>query len=709
MVARWKLSLARGRAGEGPQEGAPRKRGRDGDGDVGVDAAALRGAREPSPDLSVEPFQSLEPSCSPEKACAPSRQRSRAGEELPVCAPAPACEAFAHSHEPGWSQQVADSDESEHAASPGVEEEVREPERDLPLEKQPYPPSSCPVCGEAVAHGAAGEAHIAACLARCWAGDNSDEDVGGGPAKRCGEDGAKGGGEDLTGALERQRGGGSGDEFNREDDDPGCQWEDDDEWPAIEEYFSQHPNASGAGGGGAAGDQRGDSDESDEESPFPDDDVDELMREVAGDGAMNEDADADASEGALELRPRPLHDAGGDQELTPTHAHAHEGASCVSDEVVALLYGAGLEDHVGAFVREEICMLSLPLLSEADFLELGVTDKGARAILRGLVRERDRAMPTLPRAADASGGAGAVGGHWGRRAGGPVCARESATAPSPDAAASRRTRITDFFVNPRAPRTKRARAEHITAYFATESGRTLPPPPARDTPAATGATAGRSNGRRGGNGSNKGDGSKQTKTKFDGEPPPSVRVPGTSILVDGFRYRSVPCLNYILTHFHADHYVGLTKHMAWCSKESVVWCTPITAALVHARIGTPRERLRVLAVGKSADIEGHRVTFVDANHCPGAVMVHVQLKGGGCVLHTGDCRWDGARMPAILSTLPPAQTLVLDTTYCNPQCTFPPQAEVIDFVEKAVKAEAFNGGARARARALPRKSTRLAQ
>eukprot|EP00793_Prasinoderma_coloniale_P000455 PRCOL_00005440-RA len=495
---------------------------------------------------------------------------------------------------------------------------------------------------------------------RCWAGDNSDEDVGGGPAKRCGEDGAKGGGEDLTGALERQRGGGSGDEFNREDDDPGCQWEDDDEWPAIEEYFSQHPNASGAGGGGAAGDQRGDSDESDEESPFPDDDVDELMREVAGDGAMNEDADAGASEGALELRPRPLHDAGGDQELTPTHAHVHEGASCVSDEVVALLYGAGLEDHVGAFVREEICMLSLPLLSEADFLELGVTDKGARAILRGLVRERDRAMPTLPRAADASSGAGAVGGHWGRRAGGTVCARESATAPSPDAAASRRTRITDFFANPRAPRTKRARAEHITAYFATESGRTLPPPPARDTPAATGATA--------------------------------VRVPGTSILVDGFRYRSVPCSNYILTHFHADHYVGLTKHMAWCSKESVVWCTPITAALVHARIGTPRERLRVLAVGKSADIEGHRVTFVDANHCPGAVMVHVQLKGGGCVLHTGDCRWDGARMPAILSALPPAQTLVLDTTYCNPQYTFPPQAEVIDFVEKAVKAEAFNGG-----------------
>ena len=39
--------------------------------------------------------------------------------------------------------------------------------------------------------------------------------------------------------------------------------------------------------------------------------------------------------------------------------------------------------------------------------------------------------------------------------------------------------------------------------------------------------------------------------------------------------------------------------------------------------------------------------------------------------------------------------LILDTTFCQLHCVFPPQSDVVDFVEDAVRAEAFNAGERA--------------
>ena len=52
----------------------------------------------------------------------------------------------------------------------------------------------------------------------------------------------------------------------------------------------------------------------------------------------------------------------------------------------------------------------------------------------------------------------------------------------------------------------------------------------------------------------------------------------------------------------------------------------------------PWERLRVVTLGATALVGRVRVTFLDANHCPGAAMLLFEPPGRPPILHTGDCR-----------------------------------------------------------------------
>ena len=67
--------------------------------------------------------------------------------------------------------------------------------------------------------------------------------------------------------------------------------------------------------------------------------------------------------------------------------------------------------------------------------------------------------------------------------------------------------------------------------------------------------------------------------------PPWIRVPGTRFIVDGFqgygKSHSRWCANWFLTHFHADHYKGLTKSTP-DPKRCVIWCSRPTAELCRA-------------------------------------------------------------------------------------------------------------------------------
>lgn len=64
-----------------------------------------------------------------------------------------------------------------------------------------------------------------------------------------------------------------------------------------------------------------------------------------------------------------------------------------------------------------------------------------------------------------------------------------------------------------------------------------------------------------------------------------------------------------------------------------------------------------------------RVTPIDANHCPGAVMLLFEVPGKAGttrrILHTGDFRWipEMAQHPALAGK--PLDVLMIDTTYAD--------------------------------------------
>ena len=165
--------------------------------------------------------------------------------------------------------------------------------------------------------------------------------------------------------------------------------------------------------------------------------------------------------------------------------------------------------------------------------------------------------------------------------------------------------------------------------------------------------------------------------------------------VDGFNYQSPDVAAYFLTHFHADHTCGLH---AGFKGPAPIYCSPITAALLTNVMGVKSELVRAVEVGSSAEVPtadgaSATVTLLDANHCPGSVLLHFRHGvSGRTVLHTGDFR--AARRvredPALHNLIArhgPIGELLLDTTYCDPRWTFPDRAEVCAGMAEVVRAE----------------------
>ncbi|XP_009505729.2 DNA cross-link repair 1A protein isoform X1 [Phalacrocorax carbo] len=153
------------------------------------------------------------------------------------------------------------------------------------------------------------------------------------------------------------------------------------------------------------------------------------------------------------------------------------------------------------------------------------------------------------------------------------------------------------------------------------------------------------------------------------------KIAGTGFTVDAFQYGEIEgCTAYFLTHFHSDHYCGLTKNFMF-----PIYCNKITGNLVKSKLRVKEQYIHVLPMDTECVVNGIKVVLLDANHCPGATMILFCLPSGTVILHTGDFRADPSmeRYPALVGQK--VHTLYLDTTYCSPEYTFPSQQEVIQF------------------------------
>ncbi|KAF2151371.1 DRMBL-domain-containing protein [Myriangium duriaei CBS 260.36] len=173
-------------------------------------------------------------------------------------------------------------------------------------------------------------------------------------------------------------------------------------------------------------------------------------------------------------------------------------------------------------------------------------------------------------------------------------------------------------------------------------------------------------------------------------------LPGFNICVDAFRYGAVEgCKAYFLSHFHSDHYVGLTAQ--WC--HGPIYCSKVTANLVKQQLRVDPQYVVALDWETKVEVPGTNgvcVTMISANHCPGSSLyLYEKVVGRGPnpkvqrVLHCGDFRACRAHiehpllMPTVIDAISGKQrdqkidVCYLDTTYLNPKYAFPSQEAVI--------------------------------
>ncbi|KAK4451451.1 eukaryotic translation initiation factor 3-like protein [Podospora aff. communis PSN243] len=171
-------------------------------------------------------------------------------------------------------------------------------------------------------------------------------------------------------------------------------------------------------------------------------------------------------------------------------------------------------------------------------------------------------------------------------------------------------------------------------------------------------------------------------------------MPGFFICVDAFRYGAVEgCNAYFLSHFHSDHYIGLTANWS----HGPIYCSKVTGSLVKSQLKTAEKYVVELEFDQKVPVPGTQgvsVTMIPANHCPGSsLFLFEKLVAGGKrthrILHCGDFRACPSHIshPELRPETVHAASgktnqqkidvCYLDTTYLNPRYSFPPQDDVI--------------------------------
>ncbi|CBQ72092.1 conserved hypothetical protein [Sporisorium reilianum SRZ2] len=178
---------------------------------------------------------------------------------------------------------------------------------------------------------------------------------------------------------------------------------------------------------------------------------------------------------------------------------------------------------------------------------------------------------------------------------------------------------------------------------------------------------------------------------------------GMPLTVDAFRFGKIEgCRGYFLTHFHSDHYGGMTAN--W--NHGPIYCSVTTANLCRTHLGVDPQWLRPLPMEVAVavpDSGGVMVTCIEANHCPGSCLFLFEgpqtsqllsrnhaspYIGTGRIfryLHCGDFRASPVHTnhPSIAGKK--LDIIYLDTTYCNPRYCFPAQDQVIEACAELVR------------------------
>ncbi|KAL3378170.1 hypothetical protein AABB24_004205 [Solanum stoloniferum] len=158
-------------------------------------------------------------------------------------------------------------------------------------------------------------------------------------------------------------------------------------------------------------------------------------------------------------------------------------------------------------------------------------------------------------------------------------------------------------------------------------------------------------------------------------------IPRTRFIIDGFKYAADFSVSYFLSHFHSDHYTGLSSNWS----KGIIFCSSTTANLLIQVLNVPAQYVVSLPLSESVLIDGSEVFLIDANHCPGAVqfLFKVAVNNGKFerYVHTGDFRYcDDMKLEPVLNAFVGADAVFLDTTYCHPKFIFPSQQESIDYI-----------------------------
>ncbi|KAK6464789.1 beta-lactamase-like protein [Scheffersomyces coipomensis] len=194
------------------------------------------------------------------------------------------------------------------------------------------------------------------------------------------------------------------------------------------------------------------------------------------------------------------------------------------------------------------------------------------------------------------------------------------------------------------------------------------------------------------------------------------------VSVDAFNFSPDDIIDkYFLTHFHSDHYGGISKKWSYervfkdntdydddSKYRKIIYCTPITSKLLTLYFSIDQRFIQELEIDKrylihsfvkdihvggyeSNDVSpGIYVTPITANHCPGAAIFlfeSISLTDKYYrILHCGDFRVNMDILdhpilkPYSINGDLTLDRVYLDTTYMSPKYNFPKQELVCETV-----------------------------